>query len=214
MSASRSHPKRCWCASIFILLGLHGMMLLMVLIGLLLGWRLGEPGLAWYGAYVFCMAIRGLAANGLLVSLLLPEHPQFSGRLSAIAICFSFVAASRLVVHIFNLKQHAPRLAQAILAAGLIGVPGMVLALAGHYGLIAPLLHGFSLVARWKLPWRIRARGCRWMSRRRFSSVTTARPARSTIAVSASGCISSSVSSRSTAAPCGWMPAIAKVPVS
>src|SRR5690606_23229827 len=74
-----------------LLLSLLGMMLLMVFIGLLLGWRLNDRGMVWYGVYVFGMMISSMSANGMVASLLLPEHPLVSSRLSAVAICFSMI---------------------------------------------------------------------------------------------------------------------------
>lgn len=127
------------------LLILHGMMLLMVFVGLLLGWYLGQPSLIWYGIYVLCMVIRGLAANGLLASLLLPDSPHLSGRLSAVTICMAYVAATQVAVHSFSLLQREPWLARLILGAGLMGLPAALLAGMGHYGLIAPFLHVLGL---------------------------------------------------------------------
>ncbi|AJD47453.1 integral membrane sensor signal transduction histidine kinase [Isoalcanivorax pacificus W11-5] len=129
-----------------LLLSLFGMMLLMVFIGLLLGWRLNDRGMVWYGVYVFGMMISGMSANGMVASLLLPEHPLVSSRLSAVAICFSMITASRVAVHMFSLQQRAPRLAMLIIGLGLFGVPGMLLAVAGYYGLIAPVVNAIGLV--------------------------------------------------------------------
>src|SRR5690606_33933644 len=119
-----------------LLLSLLGMMLLMVFIGLLLGWRLNDRGMVWYGVYVFGMMISGMSANGMVASLLLPEHPLVSNRLSAVAICFSMITASHVAVHMFGLRQRAPRLARLIIGLGLIGFPGILLSVLGHYGLI------------------------------------------------------------------------------
>jgi two-component system, sensor histidine kinase LadS len=128
-----------------LLLSLLGMMMLMVFIGLLLGWRLNDRGMVWYGVYVFGMMISGMSANGMVASLLLPEHPLVSSRLSAVAICFSMITASRVAVHMFGLQHRAPRLAKLIIGLGLIGVPGMAMAATGYYGLIAPLVNAIGL---------------------------------------------------------------------
>jgi two-component system, sensor histidine kinase LadS len=115
-----------------------GMTLMMAVVSLLLGAALPDRSFLWYSAYLGSSAFLFLCSEGLLSTLLFPDHPYVAVRLHNVAMCLALFTFVAFTYSLLELRTRFPRTGRVFRWLTGLTLASCIVAVAGYYGAIAP----------------------------------------------------------------------------
>jgi two-component system, sensor histidine kinase LadS len=115
-----------------------GMTLMLTIVAFALGVSLPDRKFLWYASYLGLTALLMAMSEGH-ISLLLPDDPRLVLDINRVGVCLGLFTATMFAHSLLDLREQFPRTGAAFRLLAMFSLAAIGFALAGYYGVVAPL---------------------------------------------------------------------------